>query len=80
MAVAPDGHIISADITGMVKMWPADLSGAVTTPRGPSVCGSGHGPEPGRHSRRPSSIDGGRRVAAPELSQIVLRPGTGSLT
>ena len=34
VAVARDGHIISADITGMVKMWPAALSGAVTTLRG----------------------------------------------
>jgi len=80
VAVAPDGHIVSADITGTVKMWPADLRGAVTALHGSFSVNQGVTVSQDGAVAVLAQMDGGLVAwQLAELSQIVLRPGTGTL-
>jgi serine/threonine protein kinase/WD40 repeat protein len=78
VAVAPDGYIVSADNTGTIKMWPADLRSAATI-----LHGSFGVPSTNVTLSRDGSVavlvefDGGVIAwGLAELSQLVLRPGS----
>ena len=79
VAVRPDGHIVTGDIKGTVKVWPEVSSSAVTVLRGSfsttmgKLALSADGTLAGL-----AQLDGGLSAwRLTDLSQVILRPGSG---